>query len=245
MNYIKELNAFRNWLLLNEIPTSAIALWYTLLAINNTVGWKPKFNAPNSVVQQLTGLSKQGLTNARSKLVEHQLIDYEKGIKGKAPVYQMISLVHSVDQFVCQSPYQSDDQSRYESLTIPKQKRKQKQNSSRGQQAVENPFLIYEQNFGVLRPIAREAMMIWCGDLGDEIVIAAIKLAVKRGARTFSYIEEILKEWAHAKLESIDQVRAYERQKSATKNNTIRFRKRTEESKKSLFDELRQEEVLS
>ncbi|MEC5425302.1 DnaD domain protein [Virgibacillus sp. C22-A2] len=244
MNYIKELNAFRNWLLLSEIPTSAIALWYTLMAINNSVGWKSSFNAPNSVVQQLTGLSKQGLLNARNELIEHNLICCEKGKKGKAPVYKMVSLVNSVDQCMYQSVYQSLDPSLDESLTIPKQKLKQKQKSRRGEKEAENPFLIFEQNFGILRPIAGESLIAWCEDLGDDIVVAAIKLAVKRGGHTYSYIEKILKEWAHAKLTSIDRVRDYERQKAANRDNTIPFRKRTEKSRQTLFDELRQEGSL-
>src|SRR5699024_6309460 len=165
MNYIKELNAFRKWLLLTEIPTSAIALWYTLMAINNSVGWKVKFNAPNSIVQKLTGLSKQGLANARSELLEHNIIVYEKGRRGKAPVYQMISLVHSVDQSGYPCTHQYDTQSYPQTLTVPKQKKKHKQDSDDGD-AKENPFVIYEQNFGSLRPIIRDSMMSWCEELG-------------------------------------------------------------------------------
>lgn len=98
MNYMKELRAFKEWLLVNELPTSAIVLWYTLMGVNNTAGWKSRFNAPNSLIQQLTGLSKQGLINARTKLIESNLIGCEKGKKGKAPVYKMVPLVNAVDQ---------------------------------------------------------------------------------------------------------------------------------------------------
>ncbi|WP_141554370.1 hypothetical protein [Virgibacillus ndiopensis] len=54
------------------------------MAINNSVGWKRRFNAPNALVEQLTGLSKQGLLDARKTLVKHNLITSEKGKKGKA-----------------------------------------------------------------------------------------------------------------------------------------------------------------
>src|SRR5699024_6566812 len=81
MNYIKELNAFREWLLVHELPTSAIVLWYTLMGINNIARWKRTFNAPNGVTQQLSGLSKSGVHVARKSLVEHGLITYEPGEK--------------------------------------------------------------------------------------------------------------------------------------------------------------------
>lgn len=93
MNYIKELNAFREFLLENELAAGAISLWHALMSINNKTMWKRRFNGPGAVVGQLAGLSKQGVVDARAKLVEYGLIRYDKGCPGKAPVYEMISLV--------------------------------------------------------------------------------------------------------------------------------------------------------
>jgi len=50
MNYIKELNAFRNWLLFHDLSSGAILLWQTLMSINNMAGWKTKFNANNTII---------------------------------------------------------------------------------------------------------------------------------------------------------------------------------------------------
>lgn len=93
MNYIKELNAFRDWLILNRIHPNACLLWHTLIMINNKTGWKKRFYGHNPLVEQLTGLNKLAISKARKILVEHQLIRYEPGHKGKAPIYEMISLV--------------------------------------------------------------------------------------------------------------------------------------------------------
>jgi DnaD/phage-associated family protein len=90
----------------------------------------------------------------------------------------------------------------------------------------ENPFVIYEQNFGILKPILQDRFIDWCEDLGDEIVIAGMKLAAQKGGRTFGYIEEIWKEWFEAGLKTIDQVRAHELTKTKRKNNTIPFKPR-------------------
>lgn len=86
MNYIKELNAFKDWVQVNELSASATLLWHTLMIINNTTGWKNQFNAPNALVGNLSGLSVQRINEARKQLMEQQLITCENGKKGKAPV---------------------------------------------------------------------------------------------------------------------------------------------------------------
>ncbi|NGP46008.1 DnaD domain protein [Bacillaceae bacterium SIJ1] len=216
MNYIKELNAFRDWLLLNELPTSAIALWHSLMLINNMAGWKSRFNASNSLVEQLTSLSKQGIVDARKKLIEKNLIKYEKGKKGQAPVYEMVSLVNSLDLSSDQSTYQSTYQSHTDSLNIPKHK--QNKTKYDDEDARENPFSFFEQNFGVLNPFISESINSWCDDLSDEHVIAALKVTLKNGKSHFNYAEAILRDWHSKSLLTIDDVRAYERQKQQKKN---------------------------
>ncbi|MFA1820024.1 hypothetical protein ACDX78_07510 [Virgibacillus oceani] len=104
MNYMKELNAFRNWLLLHKLSSGSILLWHTLMSINNMAGWKTKFNANNTVIYQLTGLTKNNLITARKQLQEHDLIVYYKGNKSRAPVYQMVSVNGKMNQMKgCQS----------------------------------------------------------------------------------------------------------------------------------------------
>lgn len=102
MNVWKEMSAFRDWLLLNEMSSSGIVLWYSLFNIWNKVDCQCKFNVPNPTLMKLTGLSKHGLINARATLIQHWLIRYEKGKKGSALVYQLHSLVHTVDSLLYQ-----------------------------------------------------------------------------------------------------------------------------------------------
>ncbi|WP_186579723.1 DnaD domain-containing protein [Aquibacillus kalidii] len=302
MNYIKELRGFKDWLLLNDMSSHAILLWHTLMVLNNSAGWKVCFNAPNRVVEQLSGLSKQGVAAARLELVKRGLIEYEQGVKGRSPVYQVISLVNgyfqdevqvdsslldqagdesldrsvdqstdqfhdqsqdqcqdeSLDQFHDQSQDQcpdqsqdqcpdqsqdrcqdlSQDQSHDQSPTILKHKHKQERRRGGEGAAGRNPFQLYESNFGILKPILRESFLAWCEDLGDEVVMMGIDLAVRKGGRTFSYLESIFKEWAAANLRTVEQVTVYENQKR--KSKTIPFRKQVP-TKQALFEELRKE----
>lgn len=195
MNYIKELRAFKDWLLLNDLNTSAIALWHTLMAINNMTGWKERFNAPNSTVEKLTGLSKQGLVNARKKLIENGLIEYEKGKKGKAPIYKIVSLVNSVDQSVYQSEYQSvyqsHDQSVYKRCNIPKHKLNNIDDEDNNARV--NPFTFFEsEGFGTISGFISEKIGALIDDYGERKVLAAMQEAVTYGARNLKYVQSIL-----------------------------------------------------
>lgn len=374
MNYIKELNAFKNWLLLNELPTSAIVLWHTLMTINNATNWKREFNAPNSVVRKLSGLSKQGLLNARGHLIDHERIHCQKGKRGQAPIYEMVPFGRDVAPFMSSSTSQrstrtgndttsndparapeassskstscqdagmneipdadgvpranatsgsrsdaessgvsgsdsndtarctahvrsddgdhhtsashlltgrfsgtsardsagavndtsashledpsldestpllvdsSSDQSDTESWPIHKQKQTKKQESSRMREACD-PVSLYETNIGKLRPITADLLKAWCIERGEALVTAAIELAVKRGGRTFRYVETILKDWASKDIMTLDEMQAFEQEKSSRTSNAASFRGwRDEEEKAVFFEALRREGALS
>lgn len=100
MNYIRELNAFRDWMLVNHLSTGQIALWHMLLSFNNRAGWQEWFTVPNQTLQLVTGLSRQGLSKARNGLIQAGLIQYKKGRSSQAGSYKMISLLRSDCQIV-------------------------------------------------------------------------------------------------------------------------------------------------
>lgn len=76
MRYLDKINAFHTSLLTNPLSSSAIALWYGLMHINNKCGWKREFNVTNMVLSINTGLSVQSLHRARNALKQAGLIDY-------------------------------------------------------------------------------------------------------------------------------------------------------------------------
>ncbi|GAV21584.1 hypothetical protein [Carboxydothermus pertinax] len=90
MNYIKELNAFRDWAVINRPSTGQVALWYTLISICNMTGWQEWFTVPNQTLQLMTGLSRQGLEKARNQLIQRGLIEYRKGTSNQAGRYRII-----------------------------------------------------------------------------------------------------------------------------------------------------------
>ncbi|MFD1609675.1 DnaD domain-containing protein [Oceanobacillus luteolus] len=240
MNYIKQLNMFKQYLEHHELPSVAILLWHTLMLINNRTGWKKSFNAPQILIQQYSGLTKQRLSDARKVLVEHGLIRYAKGNKGRAPVYEMIILY---DSFLFDktdlSPDLSADLYEDESRNIPKLKHKQK-SSSGGEQATQ----FYEENFSQLTPAVGNIIEKWCELFKEEVVLEAMRMTVMQGGKTLKYIEKILTAWSRAGLRTVKEVRVYEEEKESLRIETGTVRKQEHAGSKSLFDELREEMIV-
>lgn len=61
ISYIDQLNSFHTWLLSNRISASARLLWYSLLHINNSTGWKSVFNVSMEVLKADTGMSESAI----------------------------------------------------------------------------------------------------------------------------------------------------------------------------------------
>lgn len=230
MNYIKELNAFRDWLLINELTTGEIALWYTLMSINNMAGWKEWFTAPNSTLQLLTGLSKQGLDNARNKLVQKKLIEYKKGTRNSAGLYKMNSLVNFIDQKFDQT----DDQHLTNSLTnsVPGSRpylniniNETKTSSSGSSNAREGElFRLFEENFLITpNDIQMRKLFNYLDDgLEIELIEKAIEITRTNG-KSINYFWGVLNKLLEQGIKTLD---AYEyhasfRKRPKQKNGSI------------------------
>lgn len=98
MNYIREINAFYDWLETNELSTSAISLWYALMHINNKTGWKNEFTVALSVLSIKSGLSSRAVTNARKELTEKGRIKWESRNGNQAAKYHVNSLSEELQE---------------------------------------------------------------------------------------------------------------------------------------------------
>ncbi len=245
MNYIKELNAFKEWMSFHEIPPNVVLLWHTLMVLNNNARWMATFNAPNSIIRNLSGLSSQRISESRKVLMENELIRFEPGVKGKAASYQMKSLVAyfenlspaSRGQFEVQHEEPNPVPFGNETRDIHKEKEIDKKNREEGRGKEQNAYTVYEQNFGIIKPIVRESFLAWCDDLGDAIVIEAIKLAAQKGGRTYSYLEAILKEWAQAGVTTLEQATNYQLQKKGSRST--QFFVTNKSKNRAVLDEIR------
>jgi len=93
MNYIKEINSFREYNTHEQIHGMSQALWYLLMHINNKCGWKSWFNCTNTYLMNELGLSKNTLIKHRTDLQKRGIILYEsRARKKQSGLYHLNSM---------------------------------------------------------------------------------------------------------------------------------------------------------
>lgn len=176
MNYLHELNAFRDWSLLNHPSTGQVALWYSLMSINNMTGWQEWFTVANQTLQLMTGMSKAGLDKARTQLINKGLLLYQPGSTRQAGKYKLIS-IHSkkVDQWENNQEANSlpiSEQSANNQETINKQdNNKHKQNNTPFNPPKEKPDKIAVSEFVYLTPAEHERLLNEYGEVDTSRMI--------------------------------------------------------------------------
>jgi len=183
-SYIDEINAFKNWLTFNQPTTSAIALWHGLMMINNSCGWKSRFNASYSVITTYTGLKKMAVIRARNSLIEYGLLRVYPRAGNQSTEYELISIASLKET---QNDTQADTIPRVRQDNISRVRQEEKNN------IVDNLVCTYFQKY--VRPLSNiieaEELNALARDYGDSTVINAIDIAVKKGKRNIRYIAGI------------------------------------------------------
>ncbi len=91
MNYLREINAFVDWLETNPLDAMTQALWFHLMAINNKCNWLEWFAVANLTLQAKLGVDKKTIIKHRNILIQKQLIDYKN--QGRAAgKYKILSI---------------------------------------------------------------------------------------------------------------------------------------------------------
>lgn len=75
--------------------------------------------------------------------------------------------------------------------------------------AAENDAIVfYQNNIGMIRPIISEEILDWINDLGDVMVIEALKRSLERNKPFWGYAKSILKSWSEKGIKTIEQADA-------------------------------------
>lgn len=107
MSYISRINAYWNWMKVNDLTSNAGHLYLAILDCANTTGWKPEFNAPNSTLMAMAKLDRNTLNKSRNILIQKGLIEYKAGSRNNAGTYKLIPLVGYAN------PYTNQDTNQY------------------------------------------------------------------------------------------------------------------------------------
>jgi len=86
-----------------------------------------------------------------------------------------------------------------------------------------NAFAFYENNFGMMSPFISQNIEHWIDDLSEELVIEAMKIALKNN-KQFNYAEGILRDWHKRNIRTIDDVAAARKEFERKRNPATRKR---------------------
>lgn len=247
MNYIKQIKAFYDRLEENPLSTSAIALWHALMHANNKAGWTEEFSVAASLLCFRSGLAERTVSKARNELKQKGYIDFRSRKGNKSAVYRMIDLTaldadkyagnHTDNELSAPhadnyadshadnyaNKYADNHADNHATLLNNTKQNETKTNDSDDDVSgsglpSSRAVAFYTNNFGDYSSYIADEIEKWVADLSEDIVIAAMQLALKRKKKSFGYIEGILKKWLEEGLKTLDQVRAYE----ASRNEQIK-----------------------
>lgn len=130
-----------------------------------------------------------------------------------------------------------------------KQIHKQKETEQKDIIIITDAIQFYQENFGVIPAFVSHDMLNWINDIGEELVIAAMKRALEKNKANWGYVKGILQAWVKKGITTVEQAVADE---VAFRNQQRQFRGyggRQEivpewfekRKRKSVFDELREE----
>jgi hypothetical protein len=216
MNYIKELNAFYDWLETNPLSHSAINLWHALMHLNNKTGWITEFTVAISTLENKTGLKKDAITGARHRLQQVNRIDFRSRSGQQSAVYTIIPFesfkpTQTSNSDISVVLTEANDTTKHaqgtqqltpQDTSIIKLNETKLNNpsdslkeSSNGNHSRQNVFGVYEREIGSLGNIICEKLIDLELTYSEEWTKRAISVAVFAGEKKMRYIEGTLRKW--------------------------------------------------
>ena len=71
----------------------------------------------------------------------------------------------------------------------------------------ENVFEFYQKNFGILSSFIQEDILYWIRDIGDGLVLEALKRALEQN-KEYGYAKKIMQSWVRKGIDSIEKAEA-------------------------------------
>lgn len=119
MDYIKQLNAFDNWLEYNDLDITAQAMWYKLMSIANKSGWQVELSIANTKLMAKLQLEKKAVINCRNRLIQAGLIEYKSRGTKKAGIYKIRVLYKDKKETNKETIKGTNDYTNEEPMTTP------------------------------------------------------------------------------------------------------------------------------
>ncbi|MEX5935728.1 DnaD domain protein [Mammaliicoccus sciuri] len=234
-----------HWLYEEDRKFSKFETWIDLLLMVNHKDNKTIMDGKLVTVkrgQRITSLRKLGdrwkwsLTKVDSFL---RLLEQDKMIVVKKDtkktlvtivnydIYQNIDLEkrHRKDSEKTEKEQRKDSEKTQKKTNNNDNKENNENNVNKENKKTPSVYDFYQESgFGIINQYTAQDITYYLESFendSDEIVTAALKLALDRNKVNWGYAKAILKDWLKSNLKSINEVRAYEQQKLANFKNRI------------------------
>lgn len=220
MNYLKEINAFYDWLETNSLSTSGIVLWHALMHINNKAGWAEEFGVATSVLSIKTGLADRTIREARNELKQKGRIDWRSRGGNKTAIYKIIPLS------ACDADTNADshagkyaDTNADSHAALIKLNKTKRNNNSGSNNGLAEIAAFYENNIGLIAPFIRDEIveLIQKDAVEPAVIIEALKIAVNNNVRNWSYARAIINAAIQENACTLEKFNAWQREHEAKK----------------------------
>ncbi|MFA1820146.1 DnaD domain-containing protein [Virgibacillus oceani] len=228
MNYIKEINAFYDQVERNPLSASAVTLWHTLMHINNKARWVETFTVAAPVIRMKSGLKESSFKRARTELKEKGYIDFQSRSRNQAPVYRMVRLSGEEEVSVASRNLSNEAGDKVGAGRLTNQvedegmdhladrdagaliKRKENKKKQDKTVAADSTIVFFEENFGLASPYVSRELLHWVNNMGEQLVLHAMKRALDRGKTSWGYVRAILENWEKKGIRSVEEARTEE-----------------------------------
>lgn len=230
MNYIREINAFMDWLEINPLDATTQTLWFHIMAIANKSGWPEWFTIANLTLMAKVGISENTLIKHRNILIQKERIEYKNQGKQKAGKYRIIPFtskneVENTEKDNVTSNFEVNCAVNHEvnlevnravnhsALNKLNETKQEIATTTDSDVSAPNFVELLNQEFGRLcSPTEIETLQAFITDDGmDPLVICeAIKRTRKRGNTSVDYTEGILRRWRDAGVRDMAGVSRYD-----------------------------------
>ena len=120
-------------------------------------------------------------------------------------------------------PKVASEESRVDKNRLDKSREVEASNATSMKSDFQNLIELYQKNFGIVKPILYDDLKADLEDYGLELIIEAVKRAVKR-QREYGYAQGILKSWNNKGIKTLEQAKAEEVSfQNKSQNNQNKF----------------------
>jgi DnaD/phage-associated family protein len=133
-----------------------------------------------------------------------------KEVKDKTLLWEIMNHIPNdtiVNEF-SQCVYDTSNDTYHDTSTIRGQKEKEKEKEKENNHAAD----FYQRNFGFLNSFMGDEIYQWVDDVGNDLVVEAMKRALSQNKPRWNYVKAILIDWSKHNVKNLDDVQSYDMQ---------------------------------